>query len=919
MGSKCKSSRAYDLMMRFIFISLFAICVCIEKQTVLASDATSSGKSEKFVGHKHARRKLDDIGGDISIDCGVPAGFMYLDEKTQLSYKSDEEFIRTGVNKNISSKFMSANLQNTYATVRSFPEGNRNCYSLRPPEGKAKTYLTRASFMYGDYDDEDKLPEFDLYIGVNRWDSIKFDNASHVVIKEIIHSALMDEINVCLLNTGKGTPFISALELRHFHNATYRTQSGALVLYRRLDVGSTTTQIIRFKDDHYDRIWVPYPGFPGSASINTSFIIDSLVDSQYRLPSAVMKTAVKPMNVNDSLDFDFEIGDPTLQFYVYMHFAELESRQGNQYREFSIELNGNLWEKSVVPEYLQSKTISSTQPARGSKLNFSLCKTSNSTLPPILNAIEIYILTDTLQEPTDQDDVNAIMDIKLSYDVGKGWQGDPCSPMYYSWDGLNCSYNGYKPPKIISLNLTSEGLTGKISPSLSNLKSLENLDLSNNSLTGSIPEFLSQLPLLRVLNLDGNKLSGSVPTSLVARSQNGSLLLSIGRNPDLCLSAPCKKEKRNSVMPVVAASVSLLVILIALLVFWTYKRKRAARLNVDNSHSKKEGSLKSDNQQFTYSEIVDITNNFHRILGKGGFGTVYHGYLADGSEVAIKMLSASSSQGPKQFRTEAQLLMRVHHRNLASLVGYCNDGGNVGLVYEYMAYGNLKQYLFDETKEALSWKDRLQIAVDAAQGLEYLHHGCKPPIIHRDVKTANILLNEKMQAKLADFGFSKIFPAESESHISTSIVGTVGYLDPEYYASNRLTEKSDVYSFGIVLLELITGLPAIIRGYNNTHIVNRVCPFLERGDVRSIVDPRLEANFDTNSVWKVAETAMECVPSISFQRPTMSHVVTELKKCLEMETAREQIQRTKSQMLSLSSSVDISAVEVETEMGPEAR
>lgn len=117
-----------------------------------------------------------------------------------------------------------------------------------------------------------------------------------------------------------------------------------------------------------------------------------------------MKTAVKPMNVNDSLDFDFEIGDPTLQFYVYMHFAELESRQGNQYREFSIELNGNLWEKSVVPEYLQSKTISSTQPARGSKLNFSLCKTSNSTLPPILNAIEIYILTDTLQEPTDQDD-----------------------------------------------------------------------------------------------------------------------------------------------------------------------------------------------------------------------------------------------------------------------------------------------------------------------------------------------------------------------------------------------------------------------------------------------------------------------------------------------------------------------------------
>lgn len=902
-------------MMRFMFISFFAICACIEKPIVLASDATSSGKNEKFVGHKHARRKLDDIGGSISIDCGIPGDFMYPDKKTFICYKSDVEFIKSGVNKNISSKFMSANLQDSYATVRSFPEGNRNCYSLRPPEGKETIYLIRASFMYGDYDYEDKLPEFDLYIGVNRWDGVKFDNASHVVIKEIIHSALMDEINVCLLNTGKGTPFISALELRHFRNTTYRTQSGALVLYRRLDVGSTTNQIIRYKDDNYDRMWFPYHG---SASINTSFTIDSLVESEYRLPSTVMKTAVKPMNVNDSLEFDFEIGDPTLQFYVYMHFAELERLRGNQYREFSIKLNGNLWEKSVVPKYLRSTTILRTQPMRGSKLRFALCKTSNSTLPPILNAMEIYILRDTLQAPTNQEDVNAIMDIKLNYKVGEGWQGDPCSPKY-SWDGLNCSYNGYNPPKIISLSLASEGLTGKIYPSLSNLKSLENLDLSNNSLTGSVPEFLSQLPHLRVLNLEGNKLSGSVPTSLMAKSENGTLLLSIGRNPDLCSSAPCKKEKRNIVIPVVAASVSLLVILIALFIFWTYNRKRAARLNVHNSHPKKEGSLKSDNQEFTYSEIVNITNNFDRILGKGGFGTVYHGYLVDGSEVAIKMLSASSAQGTKQFRTEAQLLMRVHHRNLASLVGYCNDGGNFGIVYEYMPYGNLEQYLFDKTKEALSWKERLQIAVDAAQGLEYLHHGCKPPIIHRDVKTANILLNEKMQAKLADFGFSKTFPIESESHISTSVVGTVGYLDPEYCASNWLTEKSDVYSFGIVLLELITGLPAVIRGYNNTHIVHRVCPFLERGDVRSIIDPRLEANFDTNSVWKAVETAMECVPSISLQRPTMSHVVTELKECLEMETAREQIQRTKSQMLSLSSSVDISPVDLETELGPEAR
>ncbi|XP_031265601.1 probable LRR receptor-like protein kinase At1g51890 [Pistacia vera] len=226
----------------------------------------------------------------------------------------------------------------------------------------------------------------------------------------------------------------------------------------------------------------------------------------------------------------------------------------------------------------------------------------------------------------------------------------------------------------------------------------------------------------------------------------------------------------------------------------------------------------------------------------------------------------------------------------------------------------------DKRKEALSWKERVEIALGAAQGLEYLHHGCKPPIIHRDVKPANILLNEKMEAKIGDFGFSKFFPIESGSHILTSIVGTVGYLDPEYYACNRLAEKSDVYSFGVVLLELITGQPAVMKGnVENIHIIHWVSPFLEGGDVRSIVDQRLEGNFDTNSVWKAVETAMECLPPISIQRPSMSHVVMQLKECLEMEIAREQASQIESQMMESNNSMDMSPVDLETEKGPEAR
>ncbi|KAK4837273.1 hypothetical protein QYF36_004090 [Acer negundo] len=550
---------------------------------------------------QHSRRKLDDIEAAISIDCGAPAGSRYTDDRTELIYISDKEHINTGVNRNISSKFISETLlQRSLESVRSFPEGKRNCYTMNPNEGKGTVYFIRASFMYGDFDDQDNLPEFDLYVGVNKWDTVKFDNASHIVIKEIIHIPLTNEIYVCLLNTGKGTPFISTLELRHFHSNIYTTKSasGALVLYSRLDFGSTTNHIIRYGEDRYDRMWFPYQDF--------------------------------------------------------------------------------------------------------------------------------------LQESTDQEDVTAIMEIKKSYSVGEKWQGDPCAPIH-SWDGLNCSYSGYHPPKIISLNLSSRGLTGRILLALSKLKSLQSLDLSHNSLTGTIPEFLSQLSNLSILNLKENKLSGSIPAALKARYHNSSLDLRIDGNPDLCLLDPCKKKKGSIVVPVVAAVVTPLVILLALFAVWIYRRKKGAKLDV-KSQEEKEGDLKSDNRPFTYTEIVNMTDNFHKVLGKGAVGTVYQGNLIDGRQVAVKMLSLSSAQGTKQFRTEAQLLMRVHHRNLASFIGYCNDGTNLGIIYEYMAGGNLEQYLQDKSKEALSWKERIHIAVDAAQGLEYLHCGCKPPIIHRDLR-----------------------------------------------------------------------------------------------------------------------------------------------------------------------------------------
>ncbi|PON36235.1 Mitogen-activated protein kinase kinase kinase [Parasponia andersonii] len=362
---------------------------------------------------------------------------------------------------------------------------------------------------------------------------------------------------------------------------------------------------------------------------------------------------------------------------------------------------------------------------------------------------------------------------------------------------------------------------------------IETLNLSNNKLTGQVPSFLSQLQFLQVLDLRENNRTGPVPADLIKRSNSGSLSLSVDENPKDCspASSSCQEKKKKYVVPIAVSAGAALVLLVALTVLIWSLRKRKKVEKANNAESvKKIGSLEGKKHQFSYSEILTITNNLERVLGNGGFGTVYHGYLND-TQVAVKMLSPTSAQGNKEFQAETKLLVRVHHRKLTSLIGYCNEGEHVGLIYEYMANGNLETHLSGFTESqyltyhseksfyVLTWEERLRIAIDAAQGLEYLHNGCKPAIIHRDIKPSNILLNERFQAKLADFGLSRIYLAEDGTHVSTDLVGTPGYLDPEYYISNWLNEKSDVYSFGVVLLEIITSRKALVKSYDKSHIV----------------------------------------------------------------------------------------------------
>lgn len=290
---------------------------------------------------------------------------------------------------------------------------------------------------------------------------------------------------------------------------------------------------------------------------------------------------------------------------------------------------------------------------------------------------------------------------------------------------------------------------------------------------------------------------------------------------------------------------------------------------------------------FTLSDIEDATKMLEKKIGSGGFGVVYYGKLKDGKEIAVKVLTSNSYQGKREFTNEVTLLSRIHHRNLVQFLGYCQEEGRSVLVYEFMHNGTLKEHLYGTLthEQRINWIKRLEIAEDAAKGIEYLHMGCVPAIIHRDLKSSNILLDKHMRAKVSDFGLSK-FAVDGASHVSSIVRGTVGYLDPEYYISQQLTDKSDVYSFGVILLELISGQEAISNekfGANCRNIVQWAKLHIETGDIQGIIDPSLLDEYDIQSMWKIAEKALMCVLPHGHMRPSISEVLKDIQDAIVIE------------------------------------
>ncbi|XWS72376.1 hypothetical protein CRYUN_Cryun02cG0034900 [Craigia yunnanensis] len=597
-----------------------------------------------------------------------------------------------------------------------------------------------------------------------------------------------------------------------------------------------------------------------------------------------------------------ELGNMTKLHYLELndnHLTEhIPPELGKLTELFDLNVaNNNL--EGPIPDNLSSCTNLNSLNVHGNKLN--------GTIPPAFERLESMTYLNL-----SSNNIKGSIPIELSR-IG-------------NLDTLDISNNkisGSIPSSIgdlehlLKLNLSRNHLTGVIPAEFGNLRSVMEIDLSNNHLSGVIPQELMQIQNMFSLRLENNNLSGDVMSLIncisltilnvsynnlagaIPSSNNFSRFSpdSFIGNPGLCgywLSSPCHGShppERVAISKAAILGIALGALVILLMILIAACRPHNPTPFPDGSLDKpvtystpKLVILNMNMALHVYEDIMRMTENLSEkyLIGNGASSTVYKCVLKNCKPVAVKRLYSHYPRYLKEFETELETVGSIKHRNLVSLQGYSlSPSGNL-LFYDYMENGSLWDLLHVSTKKKkLDWDTRLKIALGAAQGLAYLHHDCSPRIIHRDVKSSNILLDKDLEAHLTDFGIAKSLRI-SKSHTSTYIMGTIGYIDPEYARTSRLTEKSDVYSFGIVLLELLTGRKAVD---NECNLHQLILSKIANNAVMETVDLEVTATCkDLGAVKKVFQLALLCTKRHPSDRPTMHEVTSVLGSLMPLDT-----------------------------------
>ncbi|XP_068665248.1 probable LRR receptor-like serine/threonine-protein kinase At5g48740 isoform X2 [Aristolochia californica] len=867
---------------------------------------------------------LTDQEGFLSLSCGGATTFV---DSSNISWTPDTSYITTG---NTSFVNFLDGTSNSSVPVRFFPDSQqfRQCYRL--PVQNMSAVLIRPQFYYKNYDGLNKPPSFTVSLGTALISTIDLTR-SDPWVDEFIWPVTKDILTFCLHPIpGGGFPVISSLEVRPLPRGAYESSWGefhdtALRKRFRVNCGYSNGSL-RYPVDTYDRIWDPDQNF-SPVQLSTGFNIQvpfNLLNIQEGPPLSVIQSA-RVLAQRNVLSYNFPLGIMG-DYYIVLYFAGILPVSSS----FNILINGEVMRSNYTVTSSEAGIVTIKQRSV-TNLNSTF---QNISFYPLVNAIEVYEIVE-IPSDVSSTTVSALQVIQQSLGLELGWQDDPCSPT--PWQHIGCEGSLVTSLELSDVNLRAisptfgdlldlkkldlhnTSLAGEIQnlgslleletlnlsfnrltsfgSQLGTLVSLQILDLKNNSLRGTVPDNLGSLKDLHFLNLENNKLKGPLPQSLNKKSlevrTTGNLCLQFSMSscndlsdhpsiptPQVTLTNVKKPRSHNRTAILIGTIVgaSCAALLLTLSVFLYRKRRKDA----NETSFRQTLDMRSWNfsKIFSYKEIKVATNNFKDVIGQGGFGSVYLGKLPDGKLVAVKVRFDKTQLGADSFINEVHLLSQVRHQNLVSLEGFCYESKQQILVYEYLPGGSLADNLYgsNSKKIALNWVRRLKIAVDAAKGLDYLHNGSDPRIIHRDVKCSNILLDMEMNARVSDFGLSKQIPQADATHVTTVVKGTTGYLDPEYYATQQLTEKSDVYSFGVVILELICGREPLSHGGtpDSFNLVLWAKPYLQAGAFE-ILDESLRGTYDVESMRKVASVATRSVERDASQRPKMAEVLAELK------------------------------------------